>query len=132
MGLWRRGKHNKRSGRGGGVDHNQAAIIKAFEKMGALVVRTDGVGNGMFDLIVGVFGELHLVEVKNPETGYGRQGLNKNQMDFAEKFKGASLHIVRTIDDAEALVSKWREDAIRATREPGWRPTYESLVPEKG
>lgn len=113
MGVWRRGKKNARSGPAR-VDLNQSEIVAAFEKLGAKVILTDGVGNGMFDLIVGVFGKLHLVEVKNPKTAYGRKGYNKNQLEFAEAYKGYSLHMVRTCEEVAGLVARWREESFLA------------------
>jgi hypothetical protein len=50
-----------------------------------------------------------LVETKNPETGYGRSGLNKNQRGFAGKWKGGPVNVAYNEGEAEALVQKWSE-----------------------
>lgn len=76
-------------GRGTGTrDANHAAIVASFELKGCRVLDSSGVGGGFPDLIV-IFGDLmRLVEVKNPNTQYGRSGLNKNQQSMASQWKG--------------------------------------------
>ncbi len=58
------------------VDNNQDAIVQAFEAEGCIVDRT----NRDWDLTVQYKGYASfLVEVKNPDTAYGKKGLNKRQ-----------------------------------------------------
>lgn len=89
----------------GRADMNQKEIVSALEKMGASVLDCHNHGHGMPDLIVGFRGKNHLVEIKNPANAYGRKGLNENQKQFAENWRGDKVHILRTIDDAIAFMS---------------------------
>ena len=40
------------------------------------------------------------MEVKNPRNGYGRSGLNKNQLKWASEWKGKPVVVVRTPEEA--------------------------------
>lgn len=88
----------------GRVDKNQNKIVKAFHQVGASVFDTSKVGGGFPDLVVAFQGETHLIEVKNPENSYGRKGLNKRQQEFSDSWRGAPVHIVRTVDDALKVI----------------------------
>jgi hypothetical protein len=62
----------------------------------------------MPDLAVGLLGQTHLVEVKNPKSRYGKAGLNANQHDFAASWRGGPVYVVANETDVLALVLKWR------------------------
>ena len=89
-------------------DKNHREIADAFRQVGCSVFETDRVGEGFPDLILGVMGRNVLVEVKSPETRYGRAGLNPNQTLFNEAWRGDKVVIVTTADEAFALVQNVR------------------------
>lgn len=82
------------------IDLNQSEIVGALKDVGASIIDTSGVGNGFPDLIVGFRGANYLLEVKNRKTNYGRKGLNKNQIAWAESWHGTPPIVVYSIDDA--------------------------------
>lgn len=97
------GRKNKRGGR---TDHNQAEIVKALREMGASVLCADQQGGGFPDLIVGWRGQNYLIEIKNPNSQYGRSGFNPNQKAWNSLWKGSAPMIVRTIDEAIAILTQ--------------------------
>lgn len=52
------------------ADGNQAAIVSALRKVGALVLSLHRVGGGCPDLLVQFAGITHLIEVKMPAQRY--------------------------------------------------------------
>lgn len=90
-------------------DTAEPAVVDAFRKAGCSVTHADQ----PCDLLVGLHGVTHLVEVKTGTTGYGK-GLNGNQAEWARTWRGSPVEIVRTPDDALALVHQWRNDAQAA------------------
>jgi len=98
---WRaRSKYGK-----GKVDANHGEIVGAFNKLGAQVFDTSGIGGGFPDLLVCARGGSHFVEVKNAQTPYGRRGLNPAQKDFAESWQGGPVYVVYTVDDVAAFMT---------------------------
>lgn len=90
-------------------DANERPIVEAFRACGASVLRMDQ----PCDLLVGVENgrngpATYLVEVKDPASPYGRKGLNPNQQEFQETWRGSPIHVVETVDDALGLLKKWR------------------------
>jgi hypothetical protein len=83
-------------------DANEGSIVKALRAAGATVAITDH----PFDLVVsgiasdGVRRMAHM-EVKNPETAYGRKGLNDLQREWEQKVE--RLFVVDTPEVAVAL-----------------------------
>lgn len=72
------------------VDANQAAVVSALEAAGASV---EVIGRPV-DLLVGHRGATLLVEVKNPDSRYGKAGANDNQRSFMERWKGGAVALV--------------------------------------
>jgi Holliday junction resolvase len=103
-------KNGMKSNRPCRRDLNQNAIVDAFRKLGAGVIDLSQQGGGCPDLIVSHGGETYLVEVKNPETYYGRSGLSKSQIAWASEWRGGPVYIVYTIEDALAIVERRTED----------------------
>lgn len=98
-------KHSMRARK----DNNHDQIVKAFEQLGCSVEETVCTGlEGFPDLVVGCIGFNHLVEIKNPNSAYGRQGLNANQRDFNARWRGERMWAVHTFDDVVVLVQHWR------------------------
>lgn len=82
------------------VDANHREIVEAMKAVGASIIDTSTLGQGMPDLIVGFHGKTILMEIKNPKTQYGRKGLNVNQRKWAEGWTGGPLSIVDSVDAA--------------------------------
>ena len=94
-------------------DGNHDAIVARFRELGCSVVEIHATGiPGLPDLGVGCVGVTHLIEIKNPDTSYGRHGFNSNQTAFARDWRGGRVWVVRSEDEATALVQNWR----RATK----------------
>jgi hypothetical protein len=79
------------------VDANQTQVISALEKAGASVI----VIGRPVDLLVGLRGVTLLVEVKNPDSRYGKKGPNDNQRDFMKDWRGGP---VSCVDGPEAAL----------------------------
>lgn len=88
-------------------DNNHHEIVDAFKKLGCLVLDMSHAGGGWPDLVVNDRMVLRLVEIKNPETYYGRKGLNALQQKFNAS---AQVSVVTSLDDVIALVGRWRKD----------------------
>lgn len=86
------------------VDNNQSQIVTELQQIGASVIDLSGVGGGVCDLLVGYRGVNYLMEIKNLETGYGKRGLNKNQKDLADEWRGSPIHVVYTGDEALKII----------------------------
>jgi hypothetical protein len=86
-------------------DYNHAEIVGAIRDAGGAVIDSSAMGRGFPDLIVCTKSRLTvLAEIKNPKSGYGKQGLNKLQAKFAEVWPGVVV-VLRTVEDAVALVN---------------------------
>lgn len=88
-------------------DLNHAVIVTAFKQLNCNVLDLSKEGRGIPDLAVAFVGVWHMVEVKNPNSSYGRKGLNKRQHKYNESI-GGTVEIVRTVDEVLALVTRWR------------------------
>ena len=89
----------------GRIDLNQQAIIDALRNVGAAVLDTSSVGGGCCDLIVGFRKENFLIEVKNPDNSYGRNGFNKRQQQWNRYWAGRTPEIAYSIDDALNIIA---------------------------
>ena len=91
-------------------DRNHDAIASHFRALGCSVIETHNAGiSGFPDLVVGCIGRNRLVEVKNPETRYGKAGLNENQTAFNRDWRGERMYQVSSTDEATAVVQNWRK-----------------------
>lgn len=89
-------------------DENHETVADVFRQLGCSVFETDRVGEGFPDLVVGLLGVSHLIEVKNPETHYGRKGLNDRQSAFAAAWRGSPIVVITSEDEAAAFVQNIR------------------------
>lgn len=76
-------------------DKNEGIIVDALQIKGAEVHRLDR----PVDLLIGYRGETVLAEVKAP-----RANLSTTQQEWREAWQGGRVVVLRTIDDAMALI----------------------------
>lgn len=88
------------------LDSNHFEVIAAFKAFGAGVIDASTMGAGFPDLLVNINGSAQLVEVKNPNTEYGRKGLTAAQQRFADEWRGSPVHIVRTVEDVQHFIAQ--------------------------
>ena len=89
-------------------DLNHDAVVEAFRKCGCYVVELHELGHGIPDLLVKIGQTWRVVEIKNMDGWYGRQGLNKAQRAFNEECHG-QVDLVSSVDDALKLIGTVRE-----------------------
>lgn len=82
------------------TDKNHSLIADAYEKLGCRVHRT----NADWDLTVQYGGLTDLVEIKNPETAYGKRGENDRQKQLP-----VMRRLIRTVDDVAEHVAVLRK-----------------------
>jgi hypothetical protein len=80
-------------------DANEAEIFEALRAAGVSVYRLDQ----PVDAVIGYRGKTLLIEIKMPGAS-----LNENQRKFFAGWKGQTPPILRTVDDALALLEGWQ------------------------
>ena len=87
------------------VDDNYHDVIRELERLGLKVHRT----NSDWDLTVAFGRAIELIEIKNPNTAYGKKGLNKRQKDLP-----IQPYLIRNLEDCLhcAQTLKLRNDLI--------------------
>lgn len=88
-------------------DKGHGEIVSAFRQLGCSVVILDATDAGVPDLAVGCAGRTYLVEVK-PDTKLVRHMPSEAQVNFAKRWKGGPVHLVRCVEGAGLLVQAWR------------------------
>jgi len=86
--------------RAGRTDQNQAAIVQALRAVGASVAITSGAGGGLPDLLVGLAGETHMLELKNPDVPRRDKQLTPAEAYFVAHWRGRPVVIVESVEDA--------------------------------
>ena len=76
-------------------DAAEPEVVSTLLQCGFSVERVDK----PVDLLVGFRGRMWPVEVKSGHTGYAKR-LNKNQQEFADKWRGPAVVILRSAQDA--------------------------------
>ena len=82
------------------TDANHKAIVQALSAYGASVIDSSRLGSGYPDLTIGHAEKTLLMEVKNPDTAYGRKGLNDNQKRWVQGWKGGAYCVVDSVEAA--------------------------------
>lgn len=90
------------------VDENQKVIVAALRKIGACVIDLSASGAGVMDLLACYRRRTWMIEIKNPTKPKGDQMLTPAQikMHAAIGDAGCEVHIVRSVDEAIALVTR--------------------------
>ena len=78
-------------------DKSEKALVEYLRASGCTVYLTDQ----PTDAIVGFQGQTFIVEFKT-----GNKPLNENQKKFIDEWKGAPVIVMRTIEDAKALIDE--------------------------
>ena len=84
-------------------DANHNEIFKYLSAFTA-VKDLSNAGCGVPDGMAWVAGGWHLFDVKNPNTGYGRRGLNSRQKSWADDWRGGPVYLIYNLDDASSFV----------------------------
>jgi hypothetical protein len=86
------------------VDDNQAAIVAALRKAGAVVWITSQLGNGGPDLVVARGSVVALVEIKDPAKPPSARQLTPMERDFHDRWPGR-IGVAETFEQAWALLT---------------------------
>ena len=87
------------------VDANQSEIVAALQKIGCCVMDLSGSGKGVCDLIVMRSARMWLVEIKNLKGRGDILTPAQIKMHQAIANGGCEVRIIRTVDEAFALVT---------------------------
>jgi hypothetical protein len=85
------------------LDRNHREIVKALIKMGAEVLSLAPMGGGVFDLLVGYRGRLHLIEIKDGSRPPSSRKLTDDEQWFYNRWRLVvpySIHIVNNVEEA--------------------------------
>ena len=85
-------------------DANHQRVVDRLEAGGAKVIDTSRMMFGFPDLLVWHVKAWHTVEIKNPDTHYGRKGLNKQQEKWSKEWQGGPVYIIRTDEDVDTFL----------------------------
>lgn len=88
------------------VDSNQRPIVHTAEQLGMVFIDLHVVGMGVFDGIICWRGQKEFIEFKNPDTSYGKKGLNPKQKALAILLAkvGVTVHKIETEDELFELM----------------------------
>lgn len=85
------------------TDRNQTEIVSAFRACGCTVQTLHAVGKGCPDLLVGIFGNNVLVEVKDWKRPQSERRLTEDQIRWHSEWRGR-VEIVEKVEDVERVV----------------------------
>lgn len=86
-------------------DANHHIIVDALTAGGVFVRDLSRALFGVPDLLVWHNNAWHLIEIKNPQTTYGRKGLNKSQKEWAKNWSGGPVYVIRTTNDVDLFLA---------------------------
>ena len=81
------------------VDSNQKEIVKALREAGAYVFHLHEIGQGCPDLLCGINGITHLIEVKMPNGKF-----TDAQVKFMKEWTGSKVIRINSPEEAIAFV----------------------------
>ena len=88
------------------VDANQSQIVDALRKIGCCVIDLSASGDGVMDLLVCYRRRMWMVEVKNLKGRGDILTPAQIKLHKAIGDAGCEVHIVRSVDEALALVTR--------------------------
>lgn len=83
-------------------DANDKKLVKFLRAIGYTVTDCTSFGNGHPDKIISKGKKQWYVEIKNPNTAYGKQGLSASQIKWMNE-TGHEIHILRNEEDCKKL-----------------------------
>jgi len=86
------------------IDANQNNIVKALRAAGASV-RVITQGDGIPDLLLGYNGHTLLMELKDGDKPPSARKLTEAEHKFFDEWKGGSLSIVNSVEEALAILA---------------------------
>jgi hypothetical protein len=89
------------------VDKNQAELVKAWRELGGEVLHLHMLGEGAPDLLMGMAGDIELVEVKSEDGA-----LNQRQIEWRRWWRGRPPRLIRTVEELVKLAEEMK------TKEP--------------
>jgi len=88
------------------VDANQSVIVDALRKIGCCVIDLSASGDGVMDLLVCYRRRTWMVEVKNLKGRGDTLTPAQIKLHAAIGDAGCEVHIVRSVDEVLALVTR--------------------------
>lgn len=85
------------------VDVNQKQIVDGLRRYGASVLLTHQLKN-CFDVLVGYKGVNFIMEIKDPNKPPSQRKLTDGELEFKNKWKGGTYHIVETLEQAINII----------------------------
>ena len=86
-------------------DGNHKEIVERYEAHACDVADTSACGGSVPDIIVGYMGFDFMREIKNPE---GRNRLDEGQRNFHRQWRGATIKVIRTVEDVDDDIEQIR------------------------
>jgi hypothetical protein len=86
------------------VDGNQAVVVAALRRVGALVQHLHQVGGGCPDLLVGFRRQLILLEVKPAHGERHQLELNENERAWHRLWNTLPVHVVHSPEEALRVI----------------------------
>lgn len=87
-------------------DANHGELAKVFEDLGCSVADTSAAGFGFPDIVLGLIGQTHLVEIKDADGQ-----LSASQKRFIRDWRGSPIVVVQTIPEAIERVQRIRRNS---------------------
>lgn len=86
------------------VDGNQREIVNILRNLGATVQILSSVGKGCPDILVGIFGQNFLMELKNGKLSPSAQRLTEHEEKFFSSWKG-QVCVVKSEEEAITFIN---------------------------
>lgn len=97
-------------------DDNHAEIREAFRANGATVLDVASVPGLGCDLVVGCFGQMRLIEVKDGSKAPSARKLTESEQALMDTWKGPKPVVVEDLIDVARVISGLMEDAANLTK----------------
>ena len=91
------------------TDANHTAVVQTLREEGCTVVSTAAMAKGFPDLVVGISGQTHLIEIKDGSKVPSAQSLTSDQLIFIKHWKGSPVVIIRDCEIARTWAQRIKE-----------------------